>query len=154
MQKSMLAIACAGLVLAASLTFNAALAAPQTAKKKPPVKSGKTEKYITTKSGLKYYDVKVGTGPSPSVTDSVTVNYVGTFPDGKKFDASADHGGPATFPLGRVIKGWIEGVSTMKVGGKRKLICSPDLAYGAAGRDGIPPNSTLHFEIELLKINK
>lgn len=150
MQKSLVAIACAGLILAAGLTFHAAQAAPQGAKKKPPVKSGKTEKYITTKSGLKYYDIKVGKGPSPKVTDGVTVNYVGTFPDGKQFDA----GKSISFPLNGVISGWTEGVSTMKVGGKRKLICPPNLAYGPAGRPGIPPNATLHFEVELLKIGQ
>ena len=151
MQKTLVAIAYTGLVLAACLAFNAAQAAPQDAKKKPPVKSGKKEKYITTKSGLKYYDIKVGKGPSPKVTDHVTVNYVGTFLDGRQFDA----GKSSSFPLNEVIKAWTEGVSTMKVGGKRKLICPPDLAYGAnPPTPKILPNSTLLFEVELLKIGE
>lgn len=110
------------------------------------------EGFITTDSGLKYKDLEVGDGASPAMGDMVEVNYVGTFEDGTKFDASADHGGPAEFRLGEVIEGWNEGLQTMKVGGKRQLICPPDLAYGEAGRPGIPPNSTLHFEVELLGI--
>lgn len=161
MRKSMLSAACAGLVLAAGLMVNSVYAAPhkdgkKADGKKPAGKAPKTEKWITTKSGLKYMDIKVGTGPSPKVTDTVKVNYVGTLPDGKVFDASAKHGGPISFPLNHVIKGWTEGVSTMKVGGKRKLICPPDLAYGPDPdpRSGIPPNATLHFEVELLKIGE
>lgn len=164
MRKPMFAMAVAGLALAAGMFLSVANAAPQTDPKKPDTKkpAGKDdkkpttkEKYVTTKSGLKYYDIKVGTGATPKVTDTVTVNYVGTLTNGKKFDASADHGGPASFPLNRVIKGWTEGVSTMKVGGKRKLICPPDLAYGAQSPSpDIPPNSTLVFEVELLKIGQ
>ena len=89
------------------------------------------------------------------MTDYVTVNYVGTLTNGKMFDASAKHGGPIGFPLNGVIKGWTEGVSTMKVGGKRKLICPPDLAYGAnPPSPDIPPNATLVFEVELVKIGQ
>ena len=154
MRKSLTAMACASLVLAAGLTITNAQTSPPKNGKKPVAKSAVKEKYITTKSGLKYMDIKVGKGPSPKVTDYVTVNYVGTFPNGTEFDSSAKNGGPIGFPLNGVIKGWTEGVSTMKVGGKRKLICPPDLAYGAAGRPGIPPNATLIFVVELVKIGQ
>ncbi len=110
----------------------------------------------TTASGLKYIDLVVGTGDSPAATDLVTVHYTGTLDNGTVFDASRQHGGPASFPLNRVIKGWTEGVSTMKVGGTRKLIIPPDLAYGAqgAGNGVIPPNATLTFIVELLEVPK
>lgn len=110
------------------------------------------KKFQTTDSGLMYLVLEEGSGPSPRTTDTVEVHYVGTFLDGKEFDSSRKRGTPAKFPLNRVIKGWTEGVSMMKVGGTRKLICPPDLAYGPRGRPGIPPNSTLVFEIELLGI--
>ena len=107
---------------------------------------------VTTASGLVYLDVKVGDGPSPSATDQVTVHYTGWLLDGSKFDSSVDRGTPSTFGLNRVIRAWTEGVGGMKVGGKRRLICPPDLAYGSRGRPKIPPNSTLDFEVELLGI--
>jgi len=109
----------------------------------------------TMASGLKYKDIVEGTGESPKPGKLVTVHYTGTFPDGEKFDSSVDKGPPYKFVIGsgRVIKGWDEGIMTMKVGGKRKLIVPPDLAYGANGRDGIPPNATLLFEVELLGVN-
>ena len=113
--------------------------------------AAKTGKWITTKSGLKYMDLKVGTGAMPTTTSTVTVNYVGKLPNGTVFDASSQHGGPASFALNQVIPGWTEGVSTMRVGGKRRLVCPPKLAYGAEGRPPvIPPNATLTFDIELL----
>ena len=107
-----------------------------------------------TESGLKYLDEVVGTGESPQPTDTVVAHYTGWLTDGTKFDSSHDRGQPTPFALNRVIKGWTEGVGSMKVGGKRVLIIPPDLAYGVRGRPSIPPNSTLVFEIELLEIKK
>ena len=107
-----------------------------------------------TSSGLVYRSLKDGTGAAPKATDVVKVNYKGTLPDGTKFDASADHGGPITFPLNRVIPCWTEGVQKMKVGGKAKLTCPSAIAYGPRGAGGvIPPNATLVFEVELVGIN-
>jgi FKBP-type peptidyl-prolyl cis-trans isomerase FkpA len=105
-------------------------------------------------SGLIYKSLKDGSGASPAATDVVRVHYKGTFPDGKEFDSSYKRGEPTQFPLNRVIKCWTEGVQKMKVGGKAQLVCPPDIAYGARGTPGgpIPPNATLHFEIELLGI--
>jgi FKBP-type peptidyl-prolyl cis-trans isomerase FkpA len=105
-------------------------------------------------SGLGYKSVKDGKGPSPAATDVVRVHYRGTFPDGKEFDSSHKRGQPAEFPLNRVIKCWTEGVQKMKVGGKAQLVCPPGIAYGERGTPGgpIPPNATLHFEVELLGI--
>ena len=112
-------------------------------------------KEITTKSGLKYQDLKQGAGDAAKAGDTVEVHYVGTLTDGKKFDSSRDRNEPFVFKLGagKVIKGWDEGVAGMKAGGKRKLTIPPELAYGkrGAGAD-IPPDATLIFEVELLKI--
>ena len=110
---------------------------------------------VTTASGLKYVDLVVGSGAAVKTGDHVSVNYVGKLIDGKKFDASADHGGPFDYVQGvdHLIAGWTEGTSTMKVGGKRKLIIPPQLGYGMEGAgDAIPPNATLIFEIELVAI--
>ena len=113
------------------------------------------ENMETTPSGLQYVDTKVGAGASPQKGQTAVVHYTGWLVDGKKFDSSKDHGQPFQFAVGRgeVIKGWDEGVATMKVGGVRRLVVPPDLAYGARGTGGvIPPNATLTFEVELLEI--
>jgi FKBP-type peptidyl-prolyl cis-trans isomerase FkpA len=94
-----------------------------------------------------------GTGANPTASDVVVVHYHGTFADGSVFDSSVQRGEPARFPLNRVIPCWTQGVQQIKVGGKAKLVCPPELAYGAAGHPPrIPPNATLTFEVELLGI--
>lgn len=111
--------------------------------------------YTITPTGLKYKDLEVGTGDSPNARELVSVHYTGTLPNGKVFDSSLKRGEPFTFPIGagRVIKGWDEGVATMKVGGKRQLVIPAELAYGSRGVPGvIPPNATLIFDVELLDI--
>jgi FKBP-type peptidyl-prolyl cis-trans isomerase len=111
----------------------------------------------TAPKNLEIEDLKEGTGPAAKVGDKVEVDYTGKLTNGKIFDSSLAPGKqPYVFRLGRgeVIKGWDKGVVGMKVGGKRKLTIPPDLAYGSEGRPGIPPNSTLVFEIDLLSINK
>ena len=108
-------------------------------------------------AGLQIEDVKVGTGDTAEAGKSVSVHYTGWLTDGKKFDSSKDRGQPFEFPLGggRVIKGWDEGVKGMKVGGVRKLTIPPEMGYGARGAGGvIPPNATLVFEVELLKVGR
>ena len=118
-------------------------------------KAAKEKGALKTSSGLVYRSLQEGTGEKPSTSSTVKVNYKGTFVDGKVFDASERHGGPATFPLNRVIPCWTEGVALMKVGGKARLVCPPAIAYGARGAPGaVPPNSTLVFEVELLGIVK
>ena len=114
-----------------------------------------TGEQVTTPSGLKYIDEVVGTGESPKTGQTVTVHYTGTLEDGTKFDSSVDKGQPYPFRIGTgvVVKGWDEGIMTMKVGGKRRLIIPAKLGYGASGRPPqIPPNATLIFEIELLSV--
>ena len=110
---------------------------------------------ITTASGLQYIDIKEGTGAAPQKGQRVTVHYTGTLENGSKFDSSRDRNQPFQFVIGvgQVIKGWDEGVGTMKVGGQRKLIIPAKLGYGAQGAGGvIPPNATLLFDVELLGI--
>lgn len=142
----------------------AALAWAQTATKKPtttprhnpnaPTKvTGEGEK---TASGLQYWDIRVGTGEVAKEGSHVRVHYTGWLTNGKKFDSSVDAGTPFTFTIGNgeVIKGWDEGVTGMKVGGKRQLRIPPELGYGANGTPGgeIPANATLIFDIQLLGV--
>ncbi|HCE66964.1 MAG: peptidylprolyl isomerase [Geobacteraceae bacterium GWC2_55_20] len=114
-------------------------------------------KMVTTASGLKYTDLVVGKGASPVAGKQVKVHYTGTLENGKKFDSSVDRKEPFSFVIGvgQVIPGWDEGVMTMKVGGKRKLIIPSKLGYGASGAGGIiPPNATLLFDVELLDVSR
>jgi peptidylprolyl isomerase len=152
------------LTFLAFLSLNVWAAQEQTTTPTPASKAGTTHpkpavKMTTTSSGLQYLDLVVGKGPLPKNGDTVVVNYTGTFTNGKVFDTSVGKQ-PFEFKLGHgdVIKGWDEGVASMHVGGKRKLVIPPDLAYGAGGYPNpaggwvIPPNSTLTFVVELLQI--
>jgi len=113
-----------------------------------------TREAITTPSGLTYVITSRANGRRPKAGETVLVHYTGTLTDGTKFDSSQDRKDPIAFPLGRgaVIKGWDEGVATMKVGGKRRLVVPPALGYGAVPRPRIPANSTLVFDVELLDV--
>lgn len=137
-----------------SVVMTALLAVPAFAAQEAKKSDGKT---VTTASGLKYVDVVVGKGASPSTGKIVKVHYTGTLENGKKFDSSVDRKEPFSFTIGvgQVIPGWDEGVMSMKVGGKRKLIIPAKLGYGAQGAGGvIPPNATLLFDVELLDVAK
>ena len=133
--------------------FAAVSGRPQNDNSSPTKVTGKGK---STSSGLQYWDLKEGTGATASAGKSVSVHYTGWLAkDGKKFDSSVDRGQPFMFQLGagQVIQGWDEGVSGMKVGGKRQLRIPPELGYGARGAGGvIPPNATLVFDVELLAI--
>ncbi|XZO02623.1 MAG: FKBP-type peptidyl-prolyl cis-trans isomerase [Microcoleus sp.] len=146
-----------------SLNENSLLVADATLPNVSPTNDGnkmtenteKTEQIVTTASGLKYVELKKGNGATPKTGQMVEVHYTGTLEDGTKFDSSRDRNSPFQFNIGvsQVIKGWDEGVGTMKVGDRRQLIIPPDLGYGARGAGGvIPPNATLIFDVELLKI--
>lgn len=144
----------------ATLIANNAIATIQTTTKttteQPTMTAADDTNLVTTKSGLQYKEIKVGTGATPTQGQTVTVHYTGTLEDGSKFDSSRDRNSPFSFKLGvgQVIKGWDEGLSTMKVGGRRQLIIPPELGYGARGAGGvIPPNAVLIFDVELLKIS-
>jgi peptidylprolyl isomerase len=137
------------------------LSAPAQTTKAPkkPAPTVKASEMITTASGLQYTDTHAGTGASPAKGQKCVMHYTGWLSEngqkGKKFDSSVDAGQPFTFMIGvgRVIKGWDEGVASMKKGGKRTLTIPPELGYGARGAGGvIPPNATLIFDVELLDI--
>ena len=130
------------------------LAVPAFAAQEAKKEGGKT---VTTASGLKYVDVVTGKGAAPTAGKAVKVHYTGTLENGKKFDSSVDRKEPFSFTIGvgQVIQGWDEGVMSMKVGGKRKLIIPAKLGYGERGAGGaIPPNATLLFDVELLDVAK
>jgi peptidylprolyl isomerase len=136
-----------------------ACAQKDTAPAKAPAAAPATAKEATVKtaSGLEYIDLVPGSGPSPVAGKRVQVHYTGWLTNGKKFDSSVDRNEPFVFAIGvgQVIQGWDEGVLSMKVGGKRKLIIPANLGYGARGAGGaIPPNATLIFEVELLDVEK
>jgi peptidylprolyl isomerase len=147
--KDLLVVAVlAGATIALVPSFNPAMAQAQ-------------GKAVTTASGLQVIDTTAGTGASPKTGETCVMHYTGWLyvngQKGAKFDSSVDRGQPFEFPIGvgRVIKGWDEGVSTMKVGGKRTLIIPPELGYGARGAGGvIPPNATLIFDVELISIKR
>jgi peptidylprolyl isomerase len=129
----------------ASTPQNVSETAPETA----------SENLATLDSGLQYQEITVGEGASPQTGEQVTVHYTGTLLDGTQFDSSRDRNRPFSFKIGvgQVIKGWDEGVASMKVGGRRKLVIPSELAYGEQGAGGvIPPNATLIFDVELLRV--
>nr|WP_202924841.1 FKBP-type peptidyl-prolyl cis-trans isomerase [Myxacorys almedinensis] len=163
-------LACCVVLLVAQLTNrSAAIASPlpttepitmvaQAADLKPiaaPTEPIEEKTPVTTDSGLQYTDLVEGTGASPTKGQKVTVHYTGTLEDGTKFDSSRDRGQPFDFKIGvgQVIKGWDEGVSSMKVGGRRQLVIPPELGYGSRGIGPIPPNATLLFDVELLNVS-
>lgn len=146
MMKTTLRFSCLALTLALLAPTAMAQNAVTTA-------AAKEDGAVVTPSGLVYRSLKDGSGASPTASDKVTVHYKGTFPDGREFDSSYKRGQPIDFPLNRVIACWTEGVQRMKVGGKAKLTCPPEIAYGARGAgNAVPPNATLLFEVELLGI--
>lgn len=137
----------------ASTTSSAPPAQPTTVPAAPN-KTAAQAGAVTTASGLQYIDQVVGTGAQPQKGQTVSVHYTGYLDDGKVFDSSVQRNQPFEFQLGvgKVIPGWDEGVATMRVGGKRRLIIPPDLAYGAQANGAIPANSRLTFDVELLSV--
>lgn len=147
--------------LVAALATTIALVAATGGRADDPGQTEKEKKMTKTESGLQYRDIKEGTGEKPKKGQTCVMHYTGWLWEngakGKKFDSSVDRGEPFDFPIGtgRVIKGWDEGVLSMKVGGKRELLIPPNLGYGSRGAGRvIPPNATLLFEVELLKIQE
>lgn len=117
--------------------------------------NAKNDSVVQTESGLQYMVLKEGTGAKPGPTDEVTVHYTGKLLNGTVFDSSVERGEPATFPLDKVIPGWTEGLQLMSEGAKYRLFIPSELAYGSKGAgDQILPNSTLIFDVELIKVNK
>ena len=149
LKSKSLRVICAATLLACTLSI------PVFAQSEAAAAAAKEAGAVVTASGLVYRSLKDGTGAQPaSSSDTVKVHYRGTLPDGKEFDSSYKRNAPIDFPLNGVIPCWTEGVQRMKVGGKAKLTCPPGIAYGSRGAGGvIPPNATLHFEVELLGIN-
>jgi FKBP-type peptidyl-prolyl cis-trans isomerase FkpA len=118
-------------------------------------KAAQEQGAVRTESGLVYKELQAGTGPSPGAEDVVMVHYRGATIDGKQFDSSYERGEPATFPLNGVIRCWTEGVQRLKVGGRARMVCPPELAYGDRGAPpDIVAGATLVFEVELLEITK
>jgi len=151
----------AGVVLLAAILFAAviAISGENILTAEPNMEQyleeGDKDKIVTTKSGLKYVDLKVGNGAEAKLGSSVSVHYTGTLENGKKFDSSLDRNEPFDLTIGKtaVIKGWTEGLQGMKVGGKRKLIIKPELGYGERGSPPvIPANAVLIFVVELLEV--
>lgn len=141
--------------LTAALACTSFLALPFSvqAQADPLTRAAAEKGAVVTDTGLVFRSLTEGKGAAPAATDTVRVHYRGTFPDGREFDSSYKRGEPASFPLNRVIKCWTEGLQRMKVGGKARLTCPASIAYGerGAGSD-VPPNSILHFEVELLGV--
>jgi FKBP-type peptidyl-prolyl cis-trans isomerase FkpA len=137
-----------------SITLLAAVGLASVATATPPPKQ-KVLSSETLSNGVVVQHTKIGSGPNPGPTDTVTVNYRGTFDNGQEFDSSAKHGQAISFPLNGVIPCWTEGVQKLKVGGSAVLTCPSQTAYGPRGVPGlVPPNARLHFEVELLAIKK
>ncbi|HEY3342813.1 MAG TPA: FKBP-type peptidyl-prolyl cis-trans isomerase, partial [Anaerolineae bacterium] len=139
---------------AAAAANPASAAAPVVPTAPAPAQNGPVQGAVTTQSGLQYVDEVVGTGAQPQKGQTVVVNYTGYLDNGTIFDSSVQRNQPFSFVLGtgQVIAGWDEGIATMKVGGKRKLIIPPSLGYGAQGQGSIPANAQLTFEVELLQV--
>ncbi len=143
-------------VLALCLAIAApALAEDTAAGRKYLEQAAKSKGAVKTASGAVVIMLKNGAGPSPTRSSTVKVHYTGKLIDGKVFDSSVERGKPATFPLGGVIPCWTEGVQKMKVGGKARLVCPSETAYGPEGAPpAVPPNAVLDFEVELLSVVK